>query len=168
MKRISHTKQAEKLDELKEKQTKKLEKLKETQELQLEKLRQSEKLEKLKKSKKINRLTQFFKEIASYHVSLYAANASFYIILAFFPFIMLVVSLLSAFGISQGDLLTALSGILPNVLMPLMERVINDMSTNSTLGRMPERAVKRSPWGMPKADSTLTTSMINGKKARII
>ena len=133
MKGSKEQKQSEKLRKLKQAQEQQIEKLKKTKTEQIEKLKQSEKLEKLKKSKKINRLTQFFKEIASYHVSLYAANASFYIILAFFPFIMLVVSLLSAFGISQGDLLTALSGILPNVLMPLMERVINDMSTNSTI-----------------------------------
>ena len=133
MKRLKQSKETKKLEILKEKQIQQLEKLKQTQELQLEKLKQSEKLDKLKKSKKLNKLAVFFREIASYHVSLYAANASFYIILAFFPFIMLVVSLLSAFGISQGDLMTALSGILPNVLMPLMERVINDMSTNSTI-----------------------------------
>lgn len=109
------------------------EKIRETQSKQLEKIKQSETIGKLKKSKKLNSLRTFFHEIASFHVSLYAANAAFYIILAFFPFIMLVVSLLSAFGFSQGDLINALTGVIPDVLMPLFERVINDMSANSTV-----------------------------------
>ena len=93
----------------------------------------SQKLKKLKQSKKFAGLYSFCREISSYHVSIYAANASFYIILAFFPFIMLVVSLLPAFGFSQQDLLHALGGVVPDVIMPLLERIMDDMSTNSTV-----------------------------------
>ncbi len=79
------------------------------------------------------KIRRFVREIMSYRVSLYAANASFYIILAFFPAIMLLVSLLPLIGFSRQDLLDALQGIVPQVLTPLIERVVNDVSSNSTV-----------------------------------
>lgn len=79
------------------------------------------------------KLQNFVREIAKHRVSLYAANASFYIILAFFPSIMLLVSLLPKVGFSQQDLLSAMRGIVPEILTPLIERIISDMSSNSTI-----------------------------------
>lgn len=70
--------------------------------------------------------------IASYRVALYAANTSFYIILAFFPSVMLLVALLPMLGFSQADLIGAMSSIVPDVLMPLIERIVSDMSSNSS------------------------------------
>lgn len=126
-------KSSEKLEKIKQAQTEQLNKLKEKQTKQLDKVKNSETMEKIKKSGKLNRLRSFCREISSYHVSIYAANASFYIILAFFPFIMLLVSLLPAFGFSQNDLISALRGLFPDLLMPLLERIILDMSTNNTV-----------------------------------
>ena len=79
------------------------------------------------------KLRNFVREISKHRVSLYAANASFYIILAFFPSIMLLVSLLPKVGFSQQDLLSAMRGIVPEILTPLIERIISDMSSNSTV-----------------------------------
>ncbi len=67
-----------------------------------------------------------------FQVPLYAANSAFYIILSVFPGVMLVVGLLPYLGFSQGDLLEALSGLVPTVLEPLIARVVNDMSQNSS------------------------------------
>ncbi|MBE6985264.1 MAG: YihY/virulence factor BrkB family protein [Ruminococcaceae bacterium] len=75
---------------------------------------------------------KLFHEVSSYRVSLYAANTSFYIILAFFPTIMLLVALLPMLGFSQDDLIGAMHGIVPEILMPLIERIVNDMSSNSS------------------------------------
>lgn len=76
---------------------------------------------------------KFVRDISKYKVSLYAANASFYIILAFFPSIMLLVSLLPKVGFSEQDLLSGMRGIVPEILTPLIERIVSDMSTNSSV-----------------------------------
>ncbi len=67
-----------------------------------------------------------------FRVPLYAANASFYIILSVFPAVMLVVGLLPYIGFSQEDLLAAMSGVVPTVLEPLIARILMDMSENSS------------------------------------
>ena len=72
------------------------------------------------------------RELSRYRISLYAANASFYMILAVFPALMLLVGLLPFIGYSQADLLGVMDGLVPQVLYPLIERVITDMSSNST------------------------------------
>lgn len=79
------------------------------------------------------KIAAFVRQISDYHVSLYAANAAFYIILAFFPAVMLVVSLLPIVGFSEADLLNAIRGIVPEVLTPFFEQVLNDMSANSSV-----------------------------------
>ena len=83
----------------------------------------------MKLYRKVNRL---IKHLASYHIALYAANASFYIFLSIFPAIMLVVGILPHIGYSSEMLLRALRSVMPEVLMPLLEGVIRDMSTNSS------------------------------------
>lgn len=79
------------------------------------------------------KIAAFVRQISEYHVSLYAANAAFYIILAFFPAVMLVVSLLPLVGFSQADLLNAMQGLVPEVLTPFIQRVFDDMSANSSV-----------------------------------
>lgn len=79
------------------------------------------------------KIATFLRQISDYQVSLYAANAAFYIILAFFPTVMLVVSLLPLVGFSQSDLLNAMQGIVPEVLTPFIQRVFDDMSKNSSV-----------------------------------
>lgn len=74
----------------------------------------------------------FLLRIGAYEVSLYAANASFYMILALFPSVMLLVCLLPYVGYSQTDLLNLFTDLVPSVLYPLLERLIGDVSTNST------------------------------------
>ena len=67
-----------------------------------------------------------------FEVPLYAANASFYIVLSLFPAVMLIVGLLPYIGISREHLLAALSSVIPSVLEPLVSRVVEDMSENSS------------------------------------
>lgn len=66
------------------------------------------------------------------NVPLYAANTAFYLILSVFPTIMLAVGLLPYIGFDKADLLSALKGIVPEVLEPLLSKVITDMSENSS------------------------------------
>ena len=68
----------------------------------------------------------------SLRVPLYAANTAFYLILSVFPTIMLAVGLLPYIGFDQEDLLSAMKGIVPTVLEPLLGKVVRDMSENSS------------------------------------
>ena len=79
----------------------------------------------------IYKIRDLIREFASYKVPLYAANTSFYIILAFFPSVMLLVGLMPMIGFAQADLIGAMRGLVPEVLMPLIERIVSDMSRNT-------------------------------------
>lgn len=79
--------------------------------------------------RRIERTVQW---LSSFHVPLYAANASFYMILSLLPTVMLVVALVPLVGYTAGDILTMMRGLFPDVLMPLFERVIADLSASSS------------------------------------
>lgn len=78
------------------------------------------------------RIRKWIKTLSQYHITLYAANASFYIILSVFPTIMLIASLLPSFGIETEELLDSMKGLVPGILHPLMEKILWDMESNST------------------------------------
>lgn len=78
---------------------------------------------------KVRRFAQW---IASFHVSLYAANASFYMILSLLPTVMLIVCLVPLVGYTGDDLLALTKGLVPDMLTPLLERIVHDLSANST------------------------------------
>lgn len=69
--------------------------------------------------------------ISGYRISLFAANASFYIILSIFPAIMLILGLLPHLGFSEADLIDAVSGVVPSVIEPLLIYVIHDLKGSS-------------------------------------
>ena len=72
-------------------------------------------------------IRKWVKELSRYRISIYAANASFYMILSIFPTIMIVVALLPSFGIGSKDLLNAITGFIPTVLHPLLEKILRDL-----------------------------------------
>lgn len=73
------------------------------------------------------------RRIASFRVPLYAANASFYLVLSVFPAILLVLALLPHTGLTEADLLSALHGVIPSVFEPALEWVVRDLGSNSSL-----------------------------------
>lgn len=79
------------------------------------------------------KIRRFAQRIASYHVSLYAANASFYIILSIFPAVILLLTLLPYTAFTTSDVIAALHGVIPAILEPLLEYVIRDLSASSTV-----------------------------------
>ena len=79
------------------------------------------------------KIARFSQRIASYHVSLYAANASFYIILSIFPAVILILTLLPYTGFTASDLMEALHGVIPSILEPLLEYIIRDLSSSGTV-----------------------------------
>lgn len=78
------------------------------------------------------KVRRFAQRLSSYQVSLYAANAVFFMVLSIFPAIMLVLSLLPYTAFSEQDLLLAINGVTPSILEPLFSYIIRDLSGSST------------------------------------
>ena len=65
-------------------------------------------------------------------VTVYAAQASFFIVIAFFPFIMLLLTVIQLVpGVQKSDLLSLLVNIMPDMFDPLVVSIINDLYTKS-------------------------------------
>lgn len=65
-------------------------------------------------------------------VTVYAAQASFFTVLAFFPFIMLLLTLIQFIpNINKSDLLTFLVGIMPDMLDSFVVGIVNDLYIKS-------------------------------------
>lgn len=77
-------------------------------------------------------LRRGLREISAYQIPLYSANAAFYIILSVFPALILVVGLLPYIGYSERDLLSSIHGLVPSVLEPVIENILEDMRRNGT------------------------------------
>ena len=59
------------------------------------------------------------KSIYALDVPVYAANASYFLILAVFPALLLLLSLLRYTSLNHEDLILILDGVIPSSLMPL-------------------------------------------------
>lgn len=84
---------------------------------------------------------RFIRRIALFRVPLYAANASFYLVLSVFPAILFVLALLPHTGLTEAHLLSALHGVIPSVFEPALEWVIRDLGSNSSLTLIPVSAI---------------------------
>ena len=71
--------------------------------------------------KKIQKLGRF---LAEQNVPLYAANASFFLILSVFPLLVVLLALLRYTGIQVENLTDLLSGVVPGSLMPMVRRLV--------------------------------------------
>ena len=71
--------------------------------------------------KKIQKLGRF---LAAQNVPLYAANASFFLILSVFPLLVVLLALLRYTGIQVENLTELLSGVVPASLMPMVKRLV--------------------------------------------
>lgn len=79
-----------------------------------------------------NHLRQIIKKYNRDEITVYAAQASFFIVISFFPFIMLLLSLIQFIPqISKADLLTTLVAIMPDMLVSLMIVIIDDLYNNA-------------------------------------
>lgn len=61
-------------------------------------------------------------------VTVYAAQASFFIVISFFPFIMLLLTLIQLIpAVNKSDLLELLVSIMPDMLDGLVISIVNDL-----------------------------------------
>lgn len=79
-----------------------------------------------------NKTRELTKFAAGQQVGLHAAHASFFMVLAVFPSLILVLSLLRYTGLEVEALTEILDGIVPDALRPMIERVIINAYHNST------------------------------------
>ena len=75
---------------------------------------------------------RIFDKISNDEVTVYAAQASFFIVISFFPFIMLLLNLIQFVpNVNKSDLLTVLinvmpdTGLVPTIAMALAATVVN-------------------------------------------
>lgn len=72
----------------------------------------------------VGKAYDYWCKIREMHIGQHAANAGYFIVLSVFPTLVLLLGLLRYTGMDAGDLLSALSGILPEVLLPAAEKFI--------------------------------------------
>lgn len=72
----------------------------------------------------IGKMWSYWLQIRGMHIGQHAANAGYFIALSTFPTLVLLLGLLRYTGMDAGDLMSALSGFLPEVLMGAAEKLI--------------------------------------------
>ena len=75
---------------------------------------------------------RLFRRIRALHISTYAGYASFFIVLAVFPTLILILGLLRHTSLEPADLLDLLEGFLPDALRGYAWNLIGDCYANST------------------------------------
>ena len=75
---------------------------------------------------------QFFRWLAHFRVGLYAAHASFFMILSLFPGLVLLLGLLRYAGLDGESLIALLEGFLPEVLLPAIRNIVRLTYQNTT------------------------------------
>ena len=69
----------------------------------------------------------FFDQLNRDHVNAYAAQASFFIIIAIFPLLMLLLTLIGYTPVTEQDLVKSVLAVTPKYLDPLMTQIISEM-----------------------------------------
>ena len=72
-------------------------------------------------------LDDFFTQLTRDHVNAYAAQSSFFIIIAIFPLLMLLLTLIRYTPVTEVDLLKSVLAVTPNYLDPLMKQIVGEM-----------------------------------------
>jgi membrane protein len=78
----------------------------------------------------------FSRKIRDEHVSAFSAQAAFFIIISFFPFIMLLLSMIKFTQIEESDMLKLFTQVFPTAVNPFMVTIIDQIfhtTTSSTL-----------------------------------
>ena len=73
---------------------------------------------------RLQQAARLIRALTRLHIPLYAANAGYFIILAVFPMLVLLLSLLRYTNLRVETLTDLLQGVLPAALLPAAERLI--------------------------------------------
>ena len=80
-----------------------------------------------------NQIKRFFKRLNDDHISAFSAQSSFFIILSFLPFLMLLLNLIRYTPITEEYLLEALLAIVPSSFQGTTEKIISEIYTHSDI-----------------------------------
>lgn len=83
-------------------------------------------------NKALKTFSKIIKEIDALHLSAFAAQATLFIILSAFPFLILLLSLINLLPLSTYDLLENLDLFLPENIIPTVRSVISEISKSTT------------------------------------
>lgn len=72
----------------------------------------------------LSKTVRLFRGLAEMRIALYASHACYFIVLAVFPALVLLLSLLRYIGLDVNDFTQALEGIIPLALLPTVKKVI--------------------------------------------
>lgn len=78
---------------------------------------------------KFRKAQELVQKFSAYPISVYAGNATFFIVLAAFPALMLVLSLLKLTPYTVADFAALLEDVLPSALTPLITYITNEIHT---------------------------------------
>lgn len=76
-------------------------------------------------------LKSFTRQLTLDHVNAYAAQSAFFIIIAIFPLLMLLLTLIRYTPVTEQDLIKSALAFMPDTLDPLIEQIISEMYSNS-------------------------------------
>lgn len=77
-------------------------------------------------------LRRFVRQMSGLQLSLYGANACFFLVLSLFPALLLILASLRYTSLTAADLIFALEGVVPRALMSSVERLIVSTYYNSS------------------------------------
>lgn len=72
----------------------------------------------------ISRAVRFIETIMDMHIPLYAAHACYFMVLAVFPMLVLLLSMFRYIGLDVNDFTQALDRVIPSALMPVVTKII--------------------------------------------
>ena len=78
------------------------------------------------------KVTSFIRTFAAMNIPLYSANAGFFVVLAVFPMLVLILSLLRYTGLNADVLTDVLEGVIPSALLGAASRLIQNTYANTS------------------------------------
>lgn len=75
----------------------------------------------------IDYIMRLKKRFLGHEISARSAQVTYYWVLAFFPFLMMIISILTYTNIAQGEFMNYLADVIPSAIMPFIEDTINQL-----------------------------------------
>lgn len=98
----------------------------------------------------IKLIEQFFKKIRDDHVSAFSAQAAFFLIISFFPFIMFLLSIVPFFNLQESTILTVFTQVFPKAFNSLIVRIVTEIYDNTNSGTVISVAAITALWSAGK------------------
>ncbi|TAH67998.1 MAG: YihY/virulence factor BrkB family protein [Anaerolineaceae bacterium] len=98
----------------------------------------------------IKLVNMFFKKIRDDHVSAFSAQAAFFIIISFFPFIMFLLSIVPFFSLEESTILKLVTQIFPNAFNSLIVLVVTEIYKKANSGTVISITVITALWSAGK------------------